>query len=71
MEYTSVTSSSLSAVAYDDNGQILGVQFQKSGEYHYYGVPREVYEAFMSAPSIGTYFDQYVRKAGYPFQRVG
>lgn len=71
MEYTSVASSNVSAIAYDDNGQILGVRFQKSGEYHYHGVPRDVYEGFMTAPSVGSYFDMYVKKAGYPFQRVG
>jgi hypothetical protein len=71
MEYMSVTSSSLSAIAYDDDGQVLGVRFQKSGEYHYHGVPRDVYDGFMTAPSAGIYFDQYVKKAGYPCQKVG
>ena len=71
MEYLSVTSSNLAAIAYDENGQILGVRFQRSGEYHYHGVPREVFEGFAAAPSMGSYFDQNVKKAGYPFVKVG
>lgn len=70
MEYMSVTSSNLAAIAYDDNGQILGVRFLRGGEYHYHGVSREVFDGFATAPSAGTYLDQNVKKAGYPFVRV-
>jgi hypothetical protein len=71
MEYTTVSSSNVSAIAYDDNGQILGIRFHKSGEYHYFGVPREVFEGFWSAPSVGIYFNQNVKNAGYAFRPVG
>jgi hypothetical protein len=71
MRYLPIVSSNLESIAYDDDGAILGVRFQKSGEYRYFGVPRTVYDGFFTAPSAGRYFDQYVRKAGYAYQRIG
>ena len=71
MDYIPVSSSDLSAVAYDDATSTLGVRFVKGGEYHYYGVPQATFEGLRSASSVGRYFDQYVKKAGYSYSRVG
>jgi hypothetical protein len=71
MEYFSVSSSALSAVGYDDTSNTLGVRFVDGREYNYYGVPKEIFEGLRSAPSVGTYFDQYVKKAGYSFTQTG
>lgn len=70
MEYTSVSSSTVQAVGYDDASNTLGVRFLNGSEYHYFGAPREVYEGLLSASSVGSYFDQYVKKAGYACSRV-
>jgi hypothetical protein len=70
MNYVSVSSSNIAAIAYDENGAILGVRFTNGGEYRYRRVPGSVYQGFLRAGSKGHYFDQFVRKAGYPYSRV-
>ena len=70
MEYQSVTSSNVAAVAYDDASSTLGVRFLNGTEYHYTGVPRDVYEGLLSASSVGTYLNQQIKKSGYGYTRV-
>lgn len=70
MEYVSVSSSNVAAVGYDASTNTLGVRFLNGSEYHYIGVPQEVFEELKSAPSVGRYFDQHVKKAGYQYSRV-
>ena len=71
MEYKSVTSSNVAAVAYDDATSTLGVRFLNGTEYQYSGVPRDVYEGLLGASSVGTYFNQQIKNPGYPCTRVG
>lgn len=70
MEYVSVSSSTISAVGYDDALNTLAVRFHNGTEYHYFGVPQDVFEAMRSAPSVGRFFDQNIKKAGYGYARV-
>lgn len=70
MEWTPVSSSHVAAVGYDDSTNTLGVRFLTGAEYHYPGVPRSIYEGLLSAPSVGSFLDAYVKKAGYPAVRV-
>ena len=70
MEMIPVTSSNLSAVGYDYESATLRVQFLKGGLFEYQGVPSNVYEELMAAGSKGQYFDQFIKKAGYPFSKV-
>ena len=70
MEWTTVSSSNVAAVGFDDDTGTLGVRFQSGAEYHYPGVPRSIYEGLLTAPSVGSFFDAYVKKAGYPAVRV-
>lgn len=70
MDYTSVSSSSVAAVGYDESQATLGVRFNNGSEYHYFGVPSEVYDGLLNAPSVGTYLNQYVKKGGYSYSRV-
>lgn len=71
MDYVSVSSSNVAAIGYDDDTNTLGVKFLNGSEYHYSGVPKDVYNGLLSASSVGGYFDQNVKKAGYPFSRAG
>lgn len=64
-----VSSSNLAAVGYDYNTATLRIEFLKSGCYDYFGVPSDVYEALLSASSIGTYYDQFIKKAGYSYAK--
>jgi len=70
MEYVPVSSSNVAAVAYDDATNTLGVRFLNGTEYHYSGVPRDVYEGLLNASSVGSYLNEHVKKAGYPFSKA-
>jgi hypothetical protein len=66
-----VSSTSLSAVGYDEAKRILEVEFQRGTVYQYFEVPPQVYQELMAAESHGAYFANNVKKAGYSFQPVG
>jgi hypothetical protein len=70
MEYANVSSSTIAAVGFDDTQSTLGVRFLSGREYHYFGVPRYIYEAILSASSVGQYFNEHVKKAGYQYHQI-
>ena len=63
-------SSNLESVGYDDRTQTLEVQFVNGRIYQYYGVPSNMHEQLMQAPSKGRFFNTYIRNS-YAFSRVG
>lgn len=71
MERQPVTSSNLASVGYEPASATLEVEFRHGGLYQYQGVPEDIYNGLMSAGSPGSYFDQNVKKAGYPCTKVG
>jgi hypothetical protein len=71
MERRPVRSSMLASVGYDKATATLEVAFVEGGIYQYFGVPSAVHAGLMSASSHGTYFDAYVKQAGYRYAKVG
>jgi len=71
MKYSPVTSSSIAEIGYDDEHATFGVKFRDGREYHYFGVPRDVFERCLGATSLGRYFNLYVKNCGYSFHEVG
>jgi hypothetical protein len=71
MDYFSVSSSNVAAVGYESETNTLGVRFLDGSEYHYFGVPEDVFEGLRSASSVGSYLNQCVKKAGYSYSKVG
>jgi hypothetical protein len=71
MDYFAVSSSNVAAVGYQSETNTLGVRFLDGSEYHYFGVPEDVFEGLRSASSVGSYLNQYVKKAGYSYSKVG
>jgi lysyl-tRNA synthetase class 2 len=69
MNYMPVSSSVVSALAYEARSKTLGVRFHNGTEYHYLGVPREIFENMRSAPSIGQFLNESVKES-YPFTRI-
>lgn len=59
----SVDSSALSEVGYDYSHEMLAIRFRENDEhvYVYYDVPSEVYEDFISADSLGRYYNYYIK----------
>lgn len=61
MELIPVTSSNVSAIGYDADTQTLGIKFSSGTVYHYAGVPKDVYDDFVNAESIGRFFAMNIR----------
>lgn len=61
MDMVAVSSSSIRRAGYDAAVQVLRIEFTNDRVYEYTSVPIAVYEALVSAPSIGAYFSRFVR----------
>lgn len=70
-EFKPVTSSQFKAVAYDPTTKKMRINFGKS-TYEYSNVEQIHYDAFMSAPSLGSHFGSYFKKNAelHPFERL-
>jgi len=71
MDRIPVSSTTLISVGYDESTSVLELEFQKTGIYQYFGVPTEVHEQLMAAPSQGAYFNAVIKKGGYACALVG
>lgn len=61
MKTITVESSALISIAYDSERDVLEVEFCDRSVYQYIRVPAEVYQAFLTAPSKGSYFNRNIR----------
>lgn len=67
--YNTPESTCFSRVGYDSRNQVLIVVFRESGaEYHYFGVPEDVWESFYDSASLGKYFNQEI-KGNYEYEK--
>ncbi len=70
MKRISVSSSSLASVGYDSISKTLEVEFLNGSIYQYSGVPSSNYSGLIAASSHGSYLDQHIKKASYPYRKV-
>lgn len=61
MLVTVVESTTLSCAAYDASRQLLWLKFQTGAVYCYFGVPPQIHQELISAPSKGKYFNLNIR----------
>jgi len=61
MKTTVLASTTLAAVAYDADRQLLQIEFRDRAVYQYFDVPKDVQEALLRAPSKGGYFNLAIR----------
>jgi hypothetical protein len=61
MRVAAVESTALTTVGYDQDRELLQVEFRGRAIYHYFGVPAAVHQELLSAPSKGSYFNQAIR----------
>ena len=66
--YTAVESSLLAGVAYTTD-QTLLLWFLSGALYRYFAVPPAVFQALLTAPSKGVYFNRNIRNR-FPYQRL-
>lgn len=69
MKRENVSSSNLASVGYDEENEILEIEFNHGGIYQYFNVPINEYEALMSAVSHGKYFAANIRN-DYEYQKL-
>ena len=66
MRVTTVESTVLATVGYDEARQLLQVEFCGRAIYRYFGVPAAVHQQLLNAASKGSYFNQAIR-GRFPF----
>ena len=64
-----VQSSNIMAIGHDAESQVLRVEFNTGAVYEYAGVSQAVFDALVSAPSVGRYFAENI-KGVYGYQKV-
>lgn len=61
MDRVEVSSSAINSVGRQDN--VLEIEFAAGNISQYQGVPESVYTDLISAPSIGRYFNQFIKNS--------
>ena len=69
MERREVNSSGINSIGYDEETQILEIEF-RIGVYQYENVPEYVYIEMMNSDSIGEFFNEEI-KHEYSCSRAG
>ncbi len=64
-----VSSRSIAAIGYDDDAEVLEVEFVTGHAYRYRGVSQDVFEDFRQAPSKGAFFNKHIKDA-YAFEEA-
>jgi len=67
MQY--VDSSNIEAIGHDAGAQELHVRFLSGDTYVYHGVPQEIYNQLMDAPSKGSYLNRVI-KENYEYTKM-
>lgn len=68
MERTPVNSSTILSVGYDNDSQILEVEFN-TGLYQYYDVPEYIFDEFINSGSLGSYLHSNI-KGHYSYSQI-
>ncbi len=69
MRVTAVESTVVARVGYDEDPELLQLEFCSRAIYRYCGVSAAVHQALLVAPSKGIYFNQAIR-GRFPFCRI-
>lgn len=69
MERHSVNSSNIASIGYDEDNNVLEIEFIGGNIYHYYDVPVAEYDEFRRALSPGTYLASHI-KGKYRYSKV-
>lgn len=62
-------SSHIHSSKYDNDARTLDIKFQNGNVYRYHGVPPSAHSAFLSAPSQGEHFSQFI-KGTYDYEQI-
>ena len=70
MDRLPVSSSNIASIGYNNDTEILEVEFIVGAIYEYRNVPLVVFEELMSASSYGSYFNREISRT-YPYEKIG
>ena len=70
IEMTSVSSSNVLEVGYDESNETVLVRFMNNSVYAYKGVNQYEFENLKTAPSVGSYLARNFKNV-YPYERIG
>ncbi len=69
MNRITVESRTVASASYDDPSSTMELEFVEGRVYRYFVVPRSVFDALLTADSIGRFFHEHIRDV-YPFERI-
>jgi hypothetical protein len=69
VERTPVSSSNIASIGYDEDNQILEIEFNDGSVYQYSGVPSSEHDGIMNADSKGKYLHANIKKR-YSFVKL-
>ena len=58
---TQLASSCLAKAFYQEDLSTLQIHFHNGSVYNYSGLPRPIFDAFLAAPSKGSFFHRHIR----------
>ena len=58
-----LSSSTIKGCEYDDVTDNLTIDFRSGNSYVYYNVSPEVFDEFIHADSVGSYFNKYIKNS--------
>jgi hypothetical protein len=70
VERRPVESEALRSVGYDRRSRVLEIEFTSGAVYRYLGVPEQTHAALMRAESLGGFFSEHIRDAGFMLDRL-
>jgi KTSC domain len=70
MKRVPVESSSVKSVGYNEDKNILEIEFVKGTVYQYFDVPALLHSQLLKAESHGTFLDTRIKKGGFRYERV-
>ena len=69
VSWSTVDSSNIDMIGYDDEAEELHVRFNSGSEYVYHQVPPAVHEEFLDADSKGKFLSERI-KGQYEYKKV-
>lgn len=69
MNRQEVSSSDIKSVGYDEQNEVLEVEFQAGSVYQYLHVPKHEYQNLMSASSHGKHLNKFI-KGSYEYVKI-
>jgi len=65
-----VGSSNLASIGYDEDTEILEIEFLNGSVYEYKNIPIGIYNQLMGAGSQGSFFNHEIRNL-FPYEKIG